>query len=201
MRAGSRFVFVLAAMAGVIAGTSVSAHRLDECLQAARIAIEPTRVEVELDLTPGAAVAESMILDIDQDRDGRLSADEQRAYAERVVGSTQLEIDGRHLRLERSASTFADVGAFRRGEGTIRIRSSAGVPRQSDGAHQLVFRNTFRRDVSVYLANALVPGSDRIGVTAQRHAADQRDLTIDYVVRAEQSAVSALAWLRGIAGR
>ena len=42
------WVLVLVAVAG-----PVSAHRLDEYLQAARIGIDPERVQIELDLTPG----------------------------------------------------------------------------------------------------------------------------------------------------
>jgi hypothetical protein len=50
--------------AACAAGAGVSAHRLDECLQAARIAIEPDHVGLELDLTPGRAVADAIIADI-----------------------------------------------------------------------------------------------------------------------------------------
>ena len=53
-----------------------------------------------------------------------------------------------------------------------------------------------RRDVSVYLANALVPRSDRVVITAQRRDPAQRDLTIDYVLRPGPD-TSALTWLLG----
>ena len=42
-------VFAIMTIAG---GTRASAHRLDEFLQAARIAIEPDRVALEMSLTP-----------------------------------------------------------------------------------------------------------------------------------------------------
>jgi len=48
----------------------------------------------------------------------------------------------------------------------------------------LTFRNRHHPDRGVYLANALVPQTDRVEVTAQRRDADQRELTIDYVLRA-----------------
>ena len=38
-------------------GAGAFAHRLDEYLQAARIAVDNGRVDLDLDLTPGAAVA------------------------------------------------------------------------------------------------------------------------------------------------
>ena len=72
----------------------MSAHRRDEYLQAARIAIDPGRVQIELDLTPGIALAEAIIADIDRNRDGSLSADEQRAYASLVLSALTLEVDG-----------------------------------------------------------------------------------------------------------
>jgi len=57
--------------------------------------------------------------------------------------------------------------------------------------HQVVFRNRYRGDVSVYLANALVPGSDRVAITAQHHSAEQRELMIDYELHAE---TATLPW-------
>ena len=86
--------------------------------------------------------------------------------------------------MQLGASRFPDVDAIRRGEGTIRLHPAATFPRLSVGSHQLLFRNRHHPDRSVYLANALVPESDQVAVTAQRRDGDQRDLTIDYVVRA-----------------
>ena len=94
-----------------------------------------------------------------------------------------MEIDGQAVRLQSGDAMFPDAGAFRRGEGTIRLRASGALPRLSAGAHQLLFRNAHRRDLSVYLANALVPDSDEIAITAQRRDGDQSELTIEFVSR------------------
>jgi hypothetical protein len=64
------------------------------------------------------------------------------------------------------------------------------------GPHQLLFRNSHHPDRSVYLANALVPDSDAVRVTAQRRDGDQTELTIDYVLR-PAPATSTAAWLMG----
>jgi hypothetical protein len=48
----------------------------------------------------------------------------------------------------------------------------------------------------VYLANALVPGSDEVAVTAQRRDGEQTELTVDYLLRAAP-ATSTAAWLLG----
>jgi hypothetical protein len=180
----------------IVGGAEVSAHRLDEYLQAARLAIDTRRVQIELDLTPGIALAEAILADIDRNRDGSLSAEEQRAYGSSVLSALTLEVDGTPVRAQLGASSFPDAQAMRRGEGTIRIQLAATLPRLSMGPHQLLFRNSHHPDRSVYLANALVPESDRIAVTAQRRVGDQSELTIDFVVRGAP-ATSTAAWVLG----
>jgi hypothetical protein len=183
----------------IVGGAEVSAHRLDEYLQAARLAIDPGRVQIELDLTPGIALAEAILADIDRNRDGSLSAEEQRAYGSLVLSALDLEVDGTRLPLRLDASSFPGAEAVKRGEGTIRLHAAAILPRLSIGFHQLLFRNRHHRDRSVYLANALVPESDRIAVTAQRRDGDQSELIIDYVVRAAPATSTAVLLLGSIA--
>ena len=182
------------AVVAIAGGAETSAHRLDEYLQAARIAIDPGAAHIELDLTPGTALAEAVIAGIDRNRDGSLSADEQRTYASLVLSALQVEVDGKPLRVEPGDFRFPDTEAMRRGEGTIRLQSAVTLPDLSIGAHQLSFRNRHHPDGSVYLANALVPGSDRVAVTAQRRDGDQSELIIDFVMRATP-ATSTRVWL------
>ena len=175
----------------------VSAHRRDEYLQAARLAIDPGCVQLELDLTPGIALAEAIIAGIDRNRDGALSEDEQREYAGSVVSALTLEVDGTPVLAQLSAVDFPDVAAMRQGEGIIRLQSTATLPRLSKGAHQLLFRNGHQPDRSVYLANALVPASNTVAVMAQVRDTYQTELRIDYVLRAGP-ATSTDAWLLGV---
>ena len=175
----------MVALTTVLVGVvEVSAHRLDEYLQAARLAIDPDRVQVELDLTPGIALAEAILLDIDRDHDGSLSVEEQQAYGSVAVSALTLEVDGRSVPVRLGASRFPDAEAIRRGEGTIRLHASATLPQLSMGPHQLLFRNSHHRSRSVYLANALLPESDLVAITAQRRDGDQTELTINYDLRA-----------------
>ena len=190
---------MLALTIAIAAGVGVSAHRRDEYLQAARLGIDPGTVHVELDLTPGIALAEAIIANIDRNRDGSLSGDEQTAYAALVVSALTLEVDGTRVRAQMSDASFPDVEAMRRGEGTIRIQSAAMLPRLSAGTHQLLFRNSHHPDDSAYLANALMPGSDRITVTAQRRTEDQRQLIIDYVTGASPVTSTVVSLLGSIA--
>ncbi len=55
---GAVCVLALASLIVVIGTTSLSAHRRDELLQAARIGIGADRIELELSLTPGMAIAD-----------------------------------------------------------------------------------------------------------------------------------------------
>ena len=164
------------------AGTDVSAHRSEDYLQAARIGLEPDRVSITLDLTPGIAVAESFIAALDHRGDGAVSTDEQRRYAGQVASALKVEIDERPLRPRVVSWSFPELSAFRRGEGTIRLKIRATLPKVSAGSHRLFFRNVHLAGHSAYLANALVPESARVTVTAQRRDRDQRELAIEYTL-------------------
>ena len=134
-------------------------------------------MQLELDLTPGIALAEAIIADIDRNRDGALSQDEQRDYADSVVRVLALEVDGTPVRAQLDVTSFPDLAAMRLGEGTIRLQSTATFPRLSTGRHQLLFRNGHDPDRSVYLANALVPASNTVvgHGTAARRLSDRAD--------------------------
>jgi len=190
---------VLAVLVGVLAGTSLSAHRRDEYLQAARLAVEPRRVELHVDLTPGIEVADSILGDLDRDHDGRLSAGEKQLYVASVLSGLELRVDGRSLQVDPVAATFPELDGFLGGVGTIRLRTTTRLPRLSNGDHELSFHNRHRPDVSVYLANALVPDGDSIGIIAQRRDAAQRDLTVVYTVRDPGGASTPLL-LMGVLG-
>ena len=198
MRASSGLAAVLAVTATLLAGTDASAHRTDDYLQAARIGLEPDRVQITLDLTPGAAVAEPFLATLDRDRDGSLSADEQREYAEQVVRALQVAIDDQRLQPRVLSSSGADPSAFRRGDGTIRLHIEATLPEVAAGSHRLRFRNAHLAGQSAYLANALVPESARVAVTAQRRDRDQSELTIEYTVDGGSTAATLARVLRSL---
>ena len=175
----------MAVVVAVLAGSSMSAHRRDEYLQAARLTIDPDRVEIALDLTPGIAVADVVRAEIDRDADGAISREERHEYVRRIVSGIALDVDGRPLTLAVVDNAFPDVDAMRQGEGTIRINAAAELPRLGEGSHHLRYRNSHRPEIGAYLANALVPASDRVSIAAQRRDVDQRELTIDYTLRAD----------------
>ena len=187
MRASSGRAVVLALTTTLIASTDASAHRTEDYLQAARIGIEPDSVLITLDLTPGIDVAKSFITALDHDGDGSLSNEEQREYAGQVVSALKVETDEWPLRPRVVSWSFPELSAFRRGEGTIRLTVQAALPGVSGGAHRLLFRNAHLAGHSAYLANALVPESARVAVTAQHRDGEQSELTIEYTVRADST--------------
>jgi hypothetical protein len=180
----------------VVAATDVFAHRTEDYLQAVRIGLEPDRVLITLDLSPGIAVAETFIATLDLDHDGLLSTEEQRGYVQEVMGALDVESDERPLPPRVLTWNLPDLSAFRRGEGAMRLEIEATLPSASAGSHRLFFRNAHLAGHSAYLANALVPESARVAVTAQRREPDQSELTIEYTVQADSTG-AALAWVLG----
>jgi hypothetical protein len=161
---------------------SLSAHRRDEHLQAARIGVELDHIFVELDVTPGVDVADALVATIDTDHDGVLSPAERDVYARHAMAGLAIAIDDQGHPLQLVSERFSDVASMRRGEGTIRLQGRAAITDQETGRHRLRFVNHHALARSAYLANALVPDSARLLVTAQHRSVDQRELTIDYSV-------------------
>jgi hypothetical protein len=183
----NRIIAGLTSAIVVALSVAASAHRRDEYLQAARIAIDPDRVQVELDLTAGMSVADAIIRDIDRDGSGSIAGGEARAYAAAAVKAMRLEIDRVPLQMELLNVTVPDLDDIRNGEGAIRVGLSAKLPALAAGPHQISFINAHRTDIGVYLANAMMPASPRIEVMAQQRDVAQREITVDFVLAANSS--------------
>jgi len=175
-----------------LATASASAHRHDELLQAARIGIHEHRVELELSLTPGIVVADAIIDAIDSDGDGMLSNHERAAYAKEALNEMQLAVDGRPTRINLVASSFPTIEALRTGDARIDIHATAAVPLLRPGTHQVSFDNAYRRDISVYLMNALAPDDDGIAITRQQRDPEQRTTMIDFELASTSSVMVPL---------
>ena len=197
LRAGRVAAALLVAVLVCMSVAGLSAHRYDEYLHASRIAIAPGSVRIEISLTPGMAVADAVIGEIDTDRDAVLSAAERQAYAQRVLGGLSLRLDDAVVPLTLMESTVPAVGALRGGDAAITLAVDARLPQTAGGSHRLSFRNANVAHGAVYLANALLPDDDRVSITGMTHAVDQSGLTVAYTVRPERSWSQMLRGLLG----
>jgi hypothetical protein len=172
---------------------AASAHRLDEYLQAARVNIDADRIGVEIGLTPGASIASQIVEQIDTDRDGRLSRDERHRYAQSVIASVVLSIDGRVIPVALAAEDFPTVDAMTAGTGTIRLRATARAAVAS-GRHQLLYRAAPLTPSSVYLVNALMPTEARVQLGIPQRDRVQRELSLDFSI-APDAAAFRTTWM------
>jgi|SRR3954464_2930297 len=156
------------------------AHRLDEYLQATRVAIERDRVDVEIDLTPGVNIARQVTTWIDVNHDGEISRLESLTYGREVLSSFVLSVDGATMPLNVLDTQAPTIGDLALGVGTLRLRTWAAIRSPAAGRHHLTVINAHHPETSVYLANALLPTDTRIQIVAQRRSTNQHSLTIDY---------------------
>ena len=153
----------------------VAAHRLDEYLQATLIGVTRDGIDVEIRLTPGVAMLPVLMAVIDQDRDGRISPEEERAYVGRVAREVDLRVDGVPAQLVLIESNFPTLEAMREGLGTIGIKL-----RTARSGHELRFENRHLPQVSVYLVNCLAGPSDGLVVGRQVRDEAQRSIEFEY---------------------
>jgi len=175
-----------------------AAHRLDEYLQATRLSVDVEHVDVEIDLTPGARVAPEVFGSIDTDGDGQISNAEAEAYAQEVLRSVVLSVDGRPVRMRLLEIRVPQLHDMILGVGTVRIRASATHSVASSNRHRLSYVNTHRSKSSVYLVNVLVPADPRIEVRGQTRDTAQRMLTLEYRVMPDRAWTVACALLFGL---
>ncbi len=162
--------------------SAASAHRLDEYLQATLVAIEPSEIRLQINLTPGVAVADQVLAMIDRDRDGVTSGKEEEDYAESLKRDLTVRLDRRAVDLKLTASSFPPSTELRAGNGVIQLEFSLKASRITAGLHELTFENRHLPAVSVYLANAALPRSDAIQVTRQKRSANQSMSEIEFTI-------------------
>ena len=158
--------------------SAVFAHRDDQYLQATLVAIEPSGLRLQINLTPGVAVAEQVLAKID--RDGAISKNEAAAYAELLKRDLALRVDGRALELKLSASEFVEPADLRTGSGTIQMEFSAIFGPLAAGPHKLTLENWHLTAISVYLINAARPRFASIQITKQKRNTNQSAGEIEF---------------------
>jgi hydrogenase/urease accessory protein HupE len=159
--------------------TSVSAHRLDEYLQATTIGLARDHVALQLRLTPGVDVASKVLAEIDTNRDGVISQDEQQAYADRVRRDLSLAVDGNRIELRLISVAFPAADQMTKGLGEMLLLFRADCVLSGAG-HSLAYENRHDRPLAVYLVNTLMPDTADIQITGQTRSFDQSSYRLDF---------------------
>jgi hypothetical protein len=161
-----------------------AAHQLDEYLQATRLALGHNHIQLEIDLTPGAAIAPIVLARLDRDGDNTISPAEAATYGRLVLGDLILKFDDRSIVTNLTHVEVAPIDALRDGVGVIQIRAIGGVVTDVRRRHHIYFRNNHEPGISVYLVNALAPDDGNVRVVAQTRNSSQQQARIDYDIGA-----------------
>ena len=194
--AGNRWNTLAAALALLVLVTPARAHRLDEYLQATRIAVSSDRIQLRIDLTPGAAILPQLLPKTDLDGNGRFSRKERTAYGQLVLRDLHLELDGHRIELRLDHVDFPPRADMMAGEGVLRLILVSKIPKLTPGHHELVFRNNHLPEISVYLVNALQPADKRLSITRQVRDQTQKEYRLEFEVssgKAESSEFRGLS--------
>jgi hypothetical protein len=120
---GQKGYVAFAMLAMCLGATSwAGAHRVDEYLQASRIAVGTDRVDIEIDLTAGMSMASQVAGWVDTNGDGSVSAAEGDAYAREILRSVALSADGRSATIDLVDVHVPDLQEMNLGVGTIVVR-------------------------------------------------------------------------------
>jgi hypothetical protein len=163
----------------------VTAHRLDEYLQASRVTLDRDRVMLEIDLTPGANMASAAISLVDLDDDETISPAEAAAYGRRVLADFVVTLDRRAVVMNLVRAEVPSSDEMRDGLGTIRLTAVGEVPSVIAGRRQLFLRNAHEPHqlmTSVYLANAMIANDEGVAVVRQSRDPRQQELRVDYEI-------------------
>jgi hypothetical protein len=176
-----------------LCAATATAHRIDEYLQATILSLETNQVRASMRLIPGTLVASSIIAAIDSNGDGVLSADEQHAYAQRVIGDLSVTIDGKPIQPKLVTWIFPPLSQMREGEGEIQIEYTLDLP--SGGPHRaLILENHHLSAESAYLVNVLVPEEPDLHIQTQKRDQRQSLYELDYDQTPAANAYAASAW-------
>lgn len=168
---------------------TVSAHVVDEFVQAAQLTLSSNGVAIELRLTPGVELADRAFAMIDRDGNGKISPAEEEAYARRIMQDLTLELDGQRMALTVKEIQFPSKSDMKAGVGVIQLSLWADASLRTLGDHQIAFRNHYLPKLSNYLANVLVPTTEGIRITGQQRDALQQELRVNLRVNSADAPV------------
>ena len=171
---------LLLLLACAFAPAHVSAHVLDEYLQATLVDIAPDAIHFQVNLTPGVEVAQPIVASMDPNQDGVISASEAAHYADLFQRDLQASLDGRTIELTLVSSRFATPAELRTGWGMVELEFSIAPGALAAGQHKLILENRHLPKVSVYLFNAQWPSSSQVKITRQNRNENQSRGEIEF---------------------
>jgi hypothetical protein len=171
------------------------AHQLDEYLQGTLVAIGPKEIRFQINLTPGAAVAEQVLSLIDRNRDGMTSTNETAAYTELLKRDLAVRLDRRNVELRLAACYFPEPEVLRTGCGIIQVEYLVTPGVLAAGPHQLAFENRHLPVASGYLFNAAQSESASVGITGQKRNESQSvgEIVFDFHPPANPAVTAGMA--------
>lgn len=174
----------LAVLCGlVVLPSAVFGHRLDEYLQGTIVDLEPGGIRLRIQLTPGVAISEQVLHQIDRDRDGVISKKEAAGYSDLLRRDLRARLDRREVKLKLTASNFPAPAELRTGTGIIQIEFSVTPGRLAAGTHRFALENRHLPAISVYLFNAAQPKSDAIRINTQKRNENQSVGEIEFTIQ------------------
>jgi hypothetical protein len=170
---------------------------VEQCLQATLVEIQPTRIRLLINLTPGTEVAGKVIALLDGDQDGVISPQEGETYLKLLGSELTAGLDGEALDLKVGGSSFPPPGEFNSGHAIIQAEFLAVVS-IAEGEHRLSIENRHLREISAYLVNATRPRWSTVEVLRQNRNENQTVGEIEFLVRRPGEGMKMLAGIAAV---
>jgi hypothetical protein len=180
---GGNFSLFLLLLASFSFSTHAFAHRLDEYLQATLVSIEPSTIRLQINLTPGIAVADQILSHIDRNRDGIISTNEFIAYAQLLNRDLTVQLDHHNIELTPGTWYCPTPEELRTGCGIIQLELHGKLKSLTAGTNFITIENRHEPALSVYLLNAAQPKSGTIQILAQNRNPTQAKGEIAFTFR------------------
>jgi hypothetical protein len=153
---------------------------LDELLQALRISVSASDIRIDVRLTPGVALAQTIFHRLDADGDGLVSESEANAFASAWLGKLTATVDQDPIQFHTTRITAPSWQELSSGDGSLTIELRSGALALARGHHQLQIRNDNDPQISVYLVNAVLPATSDVIVGAQNRNESQSAYRLDF---------------------
>lgn len=177
----------------LIAPHAAFAHPSDAYLQASYITIRSSRIEIELNLTPGVLVAPQVLPELDKNNDQQISEAEGAAYVNDVLRNLAVQVDERALALDVSKIELPTYLNLQAGYGIIRVVASAEFDKNTSGAHQLLYQNNNAPAGVAYQVNALVSNDTSIALGQIIRDENQQRFSLAFTIGSGDTTSASIA--------